>query len=98
MPASLKNQSVSLKPGVAELADALDSKSSARKGVWVQVPPSVLSSRVDSYLARLPVLELKNRNVVAHPDVAAAHPAAEFLYQRHNSYRDARRDGDLPRE
>ena len=26
MPASLKNQSVSLKPGVAELADALDSK------------------------------------------------------------------------
>ncbi len=27
---------------VAELADALDSKSSARKGVWVRVPPSVL--------------------------------------------------------
>ena len=28
MPARLKNQSVSKKPGVAELADALDSKSS----------------------------------------------------------------------
>jgi hypothetical protein len=27
--------------GVAELADALDSKSSARKGVGVQVPPPV---------------------------------------------------------
>ena len=27
--------------GVAELADALDSKSSARKGVWVRVPPLV---------------------------------------------------------
>ena len=25
------------------MADALDSKSSARKGVWVQVPPPVLS-------------------------------------------------------
>jgi hypothetical protein len=30
------------KAGVAELADALDSKSSDRKVVWVQVPPSVL--------------------------------------------------------
>src|SRR5438093_901957 len=26
---------------VAELADALDSKSSARKGVWVRFPPAV---------------------------------------------------------
>ena len=32
--------------GVAELADALDSKSSARKGVWVRVPPSVLIKAV----------------------------------------------------
>ena len=31
--------------GVAELADALDSKSSARKGVGVQVPPPVLLTR-----------------------------------------------------
>ena len=28
--------------GVAELADATDSKSVSRKGVWVRVPPSVL--------------------------------------------------------
>ena len=28
--------------GVAELADALDSKSSVRKDVWVRVPPPVL--------------------------------------------------------
>ena len=33
---------LSTSAGVAELADALDSKSSARKGVWVQVPPPVL--------------------------------------------------------
>jgi hypothetical protein len=30
---------------VAELADALDSKSSVLKDVWVQVPPLVLKSR-----------------------------------------------------
>ncbi len=29
---------------MAELADALDSKSSARKGVWVRVPPLVLKN------------------------------------------------------
>ena len=28
---------------VAELVDALDSKSSVRKNVWVRVPPSVLA-------------------------------------------------------
>ncbi len=31
---------------MAELADALDSKSSARKGVWVRAPPSVLTMTV----------------------------------------------------
>ena len=34
--------------GVAELADATDSKSVSRKGVWVRVPPSVLV-RQDSF-------------------------------------------------
>jgi hypothetical protein len=29
--------------GVAELADALDSKSSGRKAVWVRPPPPALS-------------------------------------------------------
>ena len=31
-----------LKAGVAELADATDSKSVARKGVWVRSPPPAL--------------------------------------------------------
>ena len=38
------------------MADALDSKSSARKAVWVQVPPPVLLSRLSIYVRRrLPV-------------------------------------------
>lgn len=36
------NPSTHTHAGVAELADALDSKSSDRKVVWVQVPPPVL--------------------------------------------------------
>ena len=37
--------------GVAELADASDSKSDSRKGVWVRVPPPVLpESRSDLVL------------------------------------------------
>ena len=35
---------------VAELADALDSKSSARKGVWVRFPPSVPNNLVRQML------------------------------------------------
>jgi hypothetical protein len=31
--------------GVAELADALDSKSSGRKVVWVRAPPPALNSQ-----------------------------------------------------
>ncbi len=34
----------STRAGVAELADALDSKSSVRKDVWVRVPPPVLQA------------------------------------------------------
>jgi hypothetical protein len=33
--------------GVAELADALDSKSSDRKIVWVRAPPPAMSSQFD---------------------------------------------------
>jgi hypothetical protein len=33
--------------GVAELADALDSKSSDRKIVWVRAPPPALRSSLD---------------------------------------------------
>ena len=36
------------------MADAPDSKSGPRKGVWVQVPPSVLSTYVESQRAELP--------------------------------------------
>jgi hypothetical protein len=32
--------------GVAELADALDSKSSTRKSVWVRTPPPALSPAI----------------------------------------------------
>ena len=32
--------------GVAELADALDSKSSDRKIVWVRVPPPALNTTI----------------------------------------------------
>ena len=35
-----------IKARVAELADALDSKSSVRKNVWVRVPPLVLKTVV----------------------------------------------------
>ena len=35
------NISVSSRAGVAELADALDSKSGIRKDVWVRTPPPV---------------------------------------------------------
>ncbi len=31
--------------GVAELADALDSKSSIRKNVWVRLPPPALNTK-----------------------------------------------------
>ena len=34
--------------GVAELADALDSKSSGRKAVWVRAPPPAMDSELDS--------------------------------------------------
>ncbi len=34
------------------MADALDSKSSARKGVWVRLPPLVLPVPDESYLAQ----------------------------------------------
>src|SRR6266481_5228294 len=33
--------------GVAELADALDSKSSGRKVVWVRAPPPAMESQLD---------------------------------------------------
>ena len=33
--------------GVAELADALDSKSSGRKVVWVRAPPPAMDSQFD---------------------------------------------------
>ena len=33
--------------GVAELADALDSKSSDRKIVWVRAPPPAMNSQFD---------------------------------------------------
>jgi hypothetical protein len=33
--------------GVAELADALDSKSSDRKVVWVRAPPPAMESQFD---------------------------------------------------
>jgi hypothetical protein len=39
--------------GVAELADALDSKSSTRKSVWVRTPPPALSPAI---LTRRPSL------------------------------------------
>ena len=32
--------------GVAELADALDSKSSGRKVVWVRAPPPAMNSQL----------------------------------------------------
>ena len=32
--------------GVAELADALDSKSSGRKAVWVRAPPPAMNSQL----------------------------------------------------
>ena len=40
------------------MADALDSKSSARKGVWVQVPPSVVQPAASIAAARKKLLEL----------------------------------------
>ena len=44
---------------MAELADALDSKSSARKGVWVRFPPSVPSfSTVRAYLFIVALLSI----------------------------------------
>jgi hypothetical protein len=40
------------KAGVAELADALDSKSSGRKAVWVRAPPPAISFDVGRLLAK----------------------------------------------
>ena len=39
--------------GVAELADALDSKSSTRKSVWVRTPPPALSPAIPDQAPRL---------------------------------------------
>ena len=55
---------------VAELADALDSKSSARKGVWVRLPPSAFCAfGAKSYFnfARIscsPAYRLSDRNTM----------------------------------
>ena len=38
---------------VVELVDALDSKSSIRKGVWVRVPPSAPYSKLRAYVISL---------------------------------------------
>ena len=40
---------------VVELVDALDSKSSIRKGVWVRVPPSAPYSKLRAYVISLGV-------------------------------------------
>ena len=48
--------SCSCNAGVAELADALDSKSSTRKSVWVRTPPPVWFSTCPT---RLPVRQAR---------------------------------------
>ena len=44
--------------GVAELADALDSKSSDRKVVWVRAPPPAMNSQIDLRRRTLSVTHL----------------------------------------
>lgn len=73
------------------MADALDSKSSVRKGVWVRVPPSVLflsSSAADSPLAPGAATVLRSvrrgsvgptRRIRASPSPATLLPAAGAL-------------------
>jgi hypothetical protein len=41
-----ENSVYKVKAGVAELADALDSKSSGRKVVWVRAPPPAMNSQL----------------------------------------------------
>ena len=47
-----KNRVSEWEAGVAELADALDSKSSGRKAVWVRAPPPAISFDVGRLLAK----------------------------------------------
>src|SRR5277367_1982490 len=53
---------------VAELADALDSKSSARKGVWVRFPPSVPSFLHSLAGSQMPCLDVRVLCSLGHCD------------------------------
>src|SRR2546423_4989027 len=55
--------------GVAELADALDSKSSDRKIAWVQAPPPASSTHVVPPSAEKKAVQLHSVDYYAHHDV-----------------------------
>jgi hypothetical protein len=53
------------RPGVAELADAPDSKSGGRKAVWVRPPPSTPTlSRITEYLGNMRFMRLFDDSTV----------------------------------
>jgi hypothetical protein len=71
------------------MADATDSKSVARKGVWVQVPPPVLSAAT---IGSLPMRckAIPPHHVVGFPQLLR--DAGSFLYEHRRQGRLGRRD------
>ena len=80
-------ETVAAPAGVAELADALDSKSSTRKSVWVRTPPPV----VDSNRTPLKRSSQTRRNGGRDPGGSIARAHGRVPDACHGEHADARR-------